>query len=204
MTLTEQVVKILNDKIKANKAQYDLDIETAKISALSSGELEKYEYLTGEYLGYKPDVIQKAKFEYSPLGKVFNKGLDESDKKKRYSERFKNIEDKSEEQLIENKENKQLHIKPVTYILDKELSEEAKNMLTKLDNKEKTINYKKLSFRRDKNLKIDFRDYRSLKELFKEIYYRKISIDRAEDKQKEYSILLDALKEYRSRNPNYI
>ena len=204
MTLTEQVVKILNDKIKANKAQYDLDRETAKISALSSGELEKYEYLTGEYLGYKPDVIQKAKFEYSPLGKVFNKGLDESDKKKRYSERFKNIEDKSEEQLIENKENKQLHIKPVTYILDKELSEEAKNMLTKLDNKEKTINYKKLSFRRDKNLKIDFRDYRSLKELFKEIYYRKISIDRAEDKQKEYSILLDALKEYRSRNPNYI
>ena len=203
MTLTEQV-KILNDKIKANKAQYDLDRETAKISALSSGELEKYEYLTGEYLGYKPDVIQKAKFEYSPLGKVFNKGLDESDKKKRYSERFKNIEDKSEEQLIENKENKQLHIKPVTYILDEELSEEAKNMLTKLDNKEKTINYKKLSFRRDKNLKIDFRDYRSLKELFKEIYYRKISIDRAEDKQKEYSILLDALKEYRSRNPNYI
>ena len=79
MTLTEQV-KILNDKIKVNKAQYNLDREAAKISALSSGELEKYEYLTGEDLGYKPDVIQKAKFEYSPLGKVFNKGLDESDK----------------------------------------------------------------------------------------------------------------------------
>ena len=75
MTLTEQV-KILNDKIKANKAKYDLHRETAKISALSSGELEKYEYLTGEDLGYKTDVVQKAKFEYSPLGKVFNKGLD--------------------------------------------------------------------------------------------------------------------------------
>ena len=80
MTLTEQV-KILDDKIKANKAQYESDKETAKISALSSGELDKYEYLTGEDLGYKPDVIQKAKFEYCPLGKVFNKGLDESDKK---------------------------------------------------------------------------------------------------------------------------
>ena len=79
MTLTEQV-KIL-DKIRANKPQYDLDREAAKISALSSGELEKYEYLTGEDLGYKPDVIQKAKFEYSPLVKVFDKGLDESDKK---------------------------------------------------------------------------------------------------------------------------
>ena len=57
MTLTEQV-NILDDKIKANKSQYDLDREAAKISALSSGELEKYEYLSGEDLGYKPDVIQ--------------------------------------------------------------------------------------------------------------------------------------------------
>ena len=63
MTLTDQV-KILNDKIKANKAQYDLDRKAVKISALSSGELEKYEYLTGEDLGYKPDVIQEAKLKY--------------------------------------------------------------------------------------------------------------------------------------------
>ena len=65
MTLTEQV-KILDDKIKANKAQYDLHREAAKKSTLSSRELEKYEYLTGEDLGYKQDVIQKANFEYSP------------------------------------------------------------------------------------------------------------------------------------------
>ena len=117
MTLTEQV-KIPDDKIKANKAQYDLDREAAKISALSSGELEKYEYLTAEDLGYKPDVIQKAKFEYSPLAKVFNKGLDENDKKEGLLGRLKNIEDKNEEQLkmIENKENKQLYIKSVASI----------------------------------------------------------------------------------------
>ena len=66
MTLTEQV-KILDGKIKANKAQYELDRETAKIPALSIGKLEKYEYLTSEDLGYKGDVIQKAKFEYSPI-----------------------------------------------------------------------------------------------------------------------------------------
>ena len=88
MTLTEQV-KILDDKIKTNKAQYDLDREAAKISALSSGELEKYEYLTGEDLGYKPGVVEKAKFEYSPLGKVFNKGLDESQKKEGLLKRLK-------------------------------------------------------------------------------------------------------------------
>ena len=67
MTLTEQV-KILDDKIKVNKAQYDLDREAAKISPLSSSELEKYDHLTGEDLGYKPKVLEKVKFQYSPLG----------------------------------------------------------------------------------------------------------------------------------------
>ena len=52
----------LDDKIKANKGQYDLDREAAKISALSSGELEKYEYLTGEDLRYKPELLEKTKF----------------------------------------------------------------------------------------------------------------------------------------------
>ena len=72
MTLTEQV-KILDDKIKANKAQYDLDRVAAKIFSLSSSELENYEYLTGKDLGYKSDLLQKAKFEYSPLGKFLIK-----------------------------------------------------------------------------------------------------------------------------------
>ena len=79
MTLDQ--VKTLDNKIKANKTQYDLDREAAKISALSSDELEKYEYLTGEDLRYKSDVIEKAKFEYSPFRKVFNKRLDKSDKR---------------------------------------------------------------------------------------------------------------------------
>ena len=100
MTLTEQV-KILNDKIKANKAQYHLDREAAKISALSLDELEKYEYSTGKDLGYKLNIVQKAKFEYSPLGKVFNKGLD---KKEGLSKRLKNIESKNEQQLEEIKD----------------------------------------------------------------------------------------------------
>ena len=109
MTLTEQF-KIRDDKIKANRAQYELDRETTNISALSSGELEKYEYLTGEDLGYKPDVIQKAKFENSPLGKVFNKRLDESDKKEGVLKRLKNIEGKTKDHLdaIKDQREKQL------------------------------------------------------------------------------------------------
>ena len=56
MTLTEQV-KILDDKIKSNKTQCDLDRQRAKISALSSGKLSRYEYLSDQDLGYKPDVV---------------------------------------------------------------------------------------------------------------------------------------------------
>ena len=65
--------KILNNKIRSNQAQCDLDRQNAKISALSSGELDKYGYLTGEDLGYKPDVVQKAQLEYSPLGQCLIK-----------------------------------------------------------------------------------------------------------------------------------
>ena len=69
---------ILDDKIEANQAQYDLDIEAARISALLSKELEKYEYLTSEELGYKPGVVEKAKFEYSPLDEALEKGFKKS------------------------------------------------------------------------------------------------------------------------------
>ena len=58
MAITDEL-KILEDKIKANPAQSDLDKDAAKISALSFKELDKYEYLTGEDLGYKPEVVEK-------------------------------------------------------------------------------------------------------------------------------------------------
>ena len=81
MAITDQI-KILNKKIKQNESQYDVDIKTAEISALSSKNLDKYELLTGEDLDLKPSTVAQAKFEYSPLGNVFNKGLSEEDKKK--------------------------------------------------------------------------------------------------------------------------
>ena len=52
----------------------------AEISAYSSGDLPKHEYLTKKDLKYKPDAFEQAKFEYSPLGKVFTDGLDKSDR----------------------------------------------------------------------------------------------------------------------------
>ena len=95
MTVTNQI-KILNRKIKQNKSQYDLDREAAKISALSSNNLDKYELLTSEDLGLKPSTIEQAKFEYSPLDKIFNKGLSQEDKKEGILKGLKNIKDKNE------------------------------------------------------------------------------------------------------------
>ena len=99
MTRKEQV-KILDDKIEANNAQYNLDKMNAEISAYSGGDLPKYEYLTKKDLGYKPDAFEQAKFDYSPLGKVFTDGLDKSDRKEGLLKRLKNIEDRSNNQLL--------------------------------------------------------------------------------------------------------
>ena len=94
MTRKEQV-KILDDKIKANERQYDLDRMNAEISAYSSGNLLKYECLTKKDLGYKLDALEKLKVEYSPIGKVFTDGLAKEDKSKKVGlfKRLKNIED---------------------------------------------------------------------------------------------------------------
>ena len=96
MTITNEI-KILNKKVMQNEAQYDLHRKAAKISALSSNNLDKYEYLTGEDLVLKPTTIEQAKFECSPFGKIFNKGLDKDDKKEGLLKRLENIEDKNEE-----------------------------------------------------------------------------------------------------------
>ena len=98
MTKFDQI-KILDNKIKANKAQYMLDRKNAEISAKSGGELDKYKYLTGEDLGYKPDALAQVKFEYSPLGKVFTAGLDKFDKTEGLLKTLKNVENKSGNQL---------------------------------------------------------------------------------------------------------
>ena len=89
MTKSDQI-KILNDKIKANNVQCDLDRINAEISAYSNAE-----FLTKQDLKYKPDALEQAKFTYSPLGKVFNDGLNKKDNTKKVGilQRLKNIED---------------------------------------------------------------------------------------------------------------
>ena len=91
MTITDQI-KILDKSFLQNEAQYDLDKKATIISAWSSKNLDKVEYLTGEDLGLKPNTIEQARFEYSPLGKIFNKDLSEDDQKEGLFKRLKNTE----------------------------------------------------------------------------------------------------------------
>ena len=110
---------------------------------MSSYNLDKYEYLAGEDLNLKPSTAQQAKFAYSPLGKIFNKGLSEDDKKERLLKKIKNIEGKNEEQLkaIEDQGKKQLEeikninisSKPLkTISFFSTISEEAKELMNKI------------------------------------------------------------------------
>ena len=126
MTITDQI-KILNRKIMQNEAQYDLDRKATKISALSSNNLDKYEYLTGEDLGLKPNTVEQAKFEFSPLGKIFNKGLGKDDKKEGLFKRPKNIEVKNEKQLDTNSKS----LKLISYF--SQLSTKAKELFEKIE-----------------------------------------------------------------------
>ena len=129
MTVTDQI-KILGRKIKQNEAQYDLDRKAAKISALSSGNLDKYEYLIGEDLNYKPSTVEQVKFDYSPLSKFFNRGLKEEVKKEGLLKRLKNIVGKNEEQLKAIKDQGKKQLKVLTEKLDKEV--DLKNVSFKI------------------------------------------------------------------------
>ena len=79
----------IEDQIKDEKLQYDINTEAAKISALSSGKLDKYEYLAGEEIlpSNQQQIIQQAKFNYSPLGKAIEKQI-------------KTIQDQGEKQVV--------------------------------------------------------------------------------------------------------
>ena len=87
----------IEGQIKDEKLQYDINREAAKISALSSGKIDKYEYLTGEEIlpANQQQIIQQAKFTYSPLGKALEKQI-------------KTIEDQGKKQVKAIQDNKQL------------------------------------------------------------------------------------------------
>ena len=149
-----------------NEAQYDLDRKAAKISALSSNNLDKYEYLTAEDLDLKPSTIEQTKFQYSPLGKTFNKGLDKDDKKEGLLKRLRNIKDTNLTQLqaIRDQGEKQLKelknidkiklLKAIDEIRKK--NDETNKLMPKFRKINRTLDKAKLVCRKTNGTKFDF------------------------------------------------
>ena len=195
MTVADQI-KILDRKVMQNEVQSDLDRKAAKITAFSSNNLDKYEYLTGEDLDYKPSVVEQARFGYSPLGKIF-KGL------KKRQKRLKNIENENEERLKAIK-YKTENIKEVTDFVEETLSLEAKGLIEEIKIIQKDVDSIKSKTTGGNNITYDFSDYKTFKELFTDLYYKNMSINEAERKQMEFDGALRALSTYPAKKKKYL
>ena len=157
----------IEDQIRDEKLQYDINREAAKTSALSSGKIHKYKYLTGEQIlpSNQQQIIEQAKFTYSPLRKAFEK-------------QTKTIKDQGKKQIdaladLEPKEKKNKRTKPnkySNYFLDK---------LAEIRNFSK-IDFKKLkyTFKDQNNAPIDFIGFKGLLHIFKSIHKWRYNIRR--------------------------
>ena len=140
-----------------------LDRKNAEISAKSSGELDKYEHLTGEDLSYKPDALTQAKFEYSPLGKALTFGSTKEDKEEELLKRLANINKANNLSNLRGI-NTNIYPRDIDYyrlnkdIIDTQKFYEAYNKLESLEEKFFIINefYKKIeNFKNDDNILSD-------------------------------------------------
>ena len=132
----------VNEQIRDEKLQYDIDRNAAKISALSSGKIHKYEYLTGEDIlpSNQQQIIAQAKFTYSPLGKAFEKQTKTiEDQGKKQVDALKTLKSKEETKPIENKSNNQSR---ATMIFN-ELINKRKELISELY---KSVDYSNLNF----------------------------------------------------------
>ena len=179
---------LIRSKIK--KLQYDINREAAKISALSSGKINKYEYLTGEEIlpSNQKQIIEETKFIYSPLGKAFEK-------------QAKTIEDQGQKQIDALK-----NLKPYTQeltiknIIPEYISnDEAKNELNKIRKIEKTVDRENLVYRTGEYTH-SFKNFQTIRTFDKDIYNGKINLKEAGDDQSNLLVeIINFLREKQNR-----
>ena len=183
----------IEDQIKDEKLQYDINREAAKILALSSGKLDKYEYLTGEEIlpSYQQQIIQQAKFNYSPLGKAIEKQI-------------KTIKDQGEKQVAAleslNVPNKKLSsIKD--FIPIENLNPEIINEIKRIEEIEKKVDRNKMVYK-GANKTYDFRNFITICAFGNEIRNNVITLDTANIEQATLlSYVYDFSRKARPRNP---
>ena len=185
-------------KLKNEKLQYDINREDAKTSALSSGKIDKYEYLTGEEMipSNQQQIIQQAKFNYSPLGKAFEK-------------QTKNIEDQGKKQVKAIQDKQIVNINKNDYkddykdklLLSKEreiFKDIYNKRLDKIEELNNKIDYDNLEYAvYSRKELINFSELKSPLTLLDEITKGEITLEEAKNYQKDY---LDYLKTIRKGN----
>ena len=150
----------IEDQIKDEKLQYDINREAAKISALSSGKIDEYEYLTGEEIlpSNQQQIIQQAKFTYSPLGKAFEK-------------QTKTIEDQGKKQVVALESLKESNKKLPSikdFISIKNLNPEIINEIKRIEEIEKQVDRDKMVYK-STNKTYDFRNFKTIRVFGNEI-----------------------------------
>ena len=162
----------IDDQISDEKLQYDINREAAKTSALSSGKIHKYEYLTGEDIlpSSNQQIIKQATFTYSPLQKAFDKQINP-------------IKDQGEKQIKTLKSIKKLSVEDVipnsAFTTD-----EANEELNKLKEIEKNVNREKLFYKSNKNT-YSFKDFRTIRTFGEYIYEGETTLDEADEDQSD-------------------
>ena len=183
----------IEDQIKDEKLQYDINREAAKISALSSGKLRKYEYLTGEEIlpSNQRQIIEQAKFTYSPLGKAFEK-------------QTKTIKDQVKKQIKAIQDNKQLvNINKYYDYKDKLLLSKEREIfkdiynkrLDKIEELDNEIDYDDLDYAiLNKNMEYNFSIEKDPISLLNDIKKGEISVEEAKNRQKNYLNYLNIIR----------
>ena len=164
----------IEDQIKDEKLQYDINRETAKISALSSGKIDKYEYPTGEEIlpSNQKQIIEQAKFTYSPLGKAFEK-------------QTKTIKEQGKKQVdaLESLKPSDKELPPIKDIIEEEnQNPEIINEIKRIEEEEKKVNRNKMVYKAT-NKTYDFRKFKTIHAFGSEIRNNVVDMDMANVEQ---------------------
>ena len=179
----------IDDKIRDEKLQYDVNREAAKILALSSDKIHKYEYLTGENIlpSSNQQIIEQARFTYSPLGKAFEKQIE-------------TIKDQGKKRVdalntLKSDNNKKIEIKNEDIIPESAFtSDEAKEELNKILKIEKNVDREKLVYDAGKH-KDDFRKFNTIRTFGEDIYNGRITLEEADEDQSDLADKIDEFAE---------
>ena len=182
----------IEDQIKNEKLQYDINREAAKISALSSGKLDKYEYLTGEEIlpSNQQQIIQQAKFNYSPLGNAIEK-------------QRKTIEDQGKEQVKAIQDNKQLvsvnkddYKDKLIFSKEREIFKDFFNKrLNKIEEMNNKIDYDDLDYViLSKDMEYNFSIEKDPISLLNDIKEGKTTLKETKDRQRNYKYFLNIIR----------